>query len=250
MTPYGERRWAALTTGAPALDVRELTVAYGGRVALRDVSFRLPAGAQVALIGHNGAGKSTLLKAIIGLVETPGDAIQVYGQPVRAHRSRVAYLPQRSAIDWRFPVDVGTLVMAGRYVHMGWRKRPDASDRKLVRDALACCGMTGLADEQIGRLSGGQQQRALLARALAQQADLLLLDEPYSALDAASRAALEEVLDDQQRAGRTLLLATHDLEATRDRFDAVLELHEGRLTSSSQRTVLATQQPVAPAVAL
>jgi ABC-type Mn2+/Zn2+ transport system ATPase subunit len=154
--------------------------------------------------------------------------VLIYGRPLGGCRHRVAYLPQRSDIDWHFPIDVRRLVTTGRYVHLGWLRRPGREDRERVTQALAQLGLTALAGRQIGELSGGQQQRALLARALAQDADLLLLDEPLNAVDADTRAVVARVLLDLQRRGKTVIAATHDLGRLETDFDGAVYLADGR----------------------
>ncbi|HEV8633504.1 MAG TPA: ABC transporter ATP-binding protein [Chloroflexota bacterium] len=217
--------------GGLALDVRGVSAAYPSepeRLALDGVSLRVPAGAHVALVGPNGAGKSTLLKAIAGLLPLRAGEIRVHGQPVAACLHRVVYLPQRGEIDWRFPIEVEQLVMTGRYVHLGWLRWPGAEDRRRVAAALERLGIAHLADRQIGQLSGGQQQRTLLARALAQDADLLLLDEPLNAVDAETRAAVGELMRELRREGKTVVAATHDLGRIESDFDGALFLSDGR----------------------
>jgi ABC-type Mn2+/Zn2+ transport system ATPase subunit len=214
-----------------ALEVREARVAYPDepdREALHGVTLRVPAGMHVALVGPNGSGKSTLLKAVAGVLPLRSGEIRVHGQPVAACLHRVAYLAQRGEIDWRFPVDVARLVMTGRYVHLGWLRRPAAEDRQRVAEALDRLGIEHLAQRQIGQLSGGQQQRALLARALVQEADVLLLDEPLNAVDAETRAKVAEVMGELHREGRTVVAATHDLGRLETDYDAALFLSEGR----------------------
>jgi len=216
---------------ALALEVRDVSAAYPNepeRPALDGVSLRVPTGAHVALVGANGAGKSTLLKAIAGLLPLRAGEIRVYDQPVAACLHRVVYLPQRGEIDWRFPVDVRRLVMTGRYVHLGWLRWPSAEDRRRVAAALERLGISHLADRQIGQLSGGQQQRTLLARALAQDADLLLLDEPLNAVDAETRAAVADLMRELRREGKTVVTATHDLGRLESDFDGALFLSDGR----------------------
>lgn len=193
--------------------------------ALRGISLEAPAGSRVALVGPNGAGKSTILKAAVGLVPIISGTIEVCGSSFRASRRQVAYLPQVGEIDWRFPVTVEQLVLTGRYVHLGWLKRPGRTDRELTQTMLERLGLVDLRKRQIGSLSGGQRQRALLARALVQQADLLLLDEPFNAVDAASRSAILRVLDQLRLEQRTVLLATHDLDVD---ADLVVYLSEGQ----------------------
>lgn len=226
---YSRRRHAAPVPGAPALELHDLVVTHPGAAApaLHGVSLEAQAGERVALIGPNGSGKSTLLKAVAGLLPISSGMIRIAGLPVGACHHRVAYLPQRGDIDWRFPITVRRMVLAGRYVHLGWLRRPGASDYALVETVLARLGLGELAERQIGRLSGGQQQRALLARALVQEAELLLLDEPFSAVDAESRAVIVSVLADLRRQGKTALVATHDLARLDEEFDDVIALRDG-----------------------
>jgi manganese/zinc/iron transport system ATP- binding protein len=207
-----------------------MSVRYPGALdpALHEVSLRVPAGARVALVGPNGSGKSSLLKAVAGLLPVRSGDVKVYGNPVGACHHRVAYLPQRGELDWRFPVSVRRLVMTGRYVHLGWLRRPGKEDRRLAERVMKCLGLSGLAEKRIGKLSGGQQQRALLARALVQEGDLILLDEPTNAVDSETRAAISETLSELRRQGKSLIVATHDLAGLADEFDGVLYLRDGR----------------------
>ena len=222
--------------GEAAVAVSDLCVAIPGddRLALNGVDLSVPIGSRVALVGPNGAGKSTLLKSIVGLLEPRSGSIRVYGMPVATCLHRVAYLPQRSEIDWSFPMTVRALVQTGRYVHLGWMKRPSAEDRRLVEQEIERLRLEDLADRQIGQLSGGQQQRALLARALVQGADLLLLDEPMNAVDAETRAILSEVLDDLRAEGKTALIATHDIGRLEAEFDDVLFLADGKAVTAAE----------------
>jgi ABC-type Mn2+/Zn2+ transport system ATPase subunit len=214
---------------AAAIEVSNVRVQYEGAAvpALDGVSIRVDPGARVALLGGNGAGKSTLLKAIVGLVPLAGGGIAIQGAPFPARRRQVAYLAQQSELDWGFPITVRRFVVTGRYVHLGWLRRPGQEDKRLAIEALDRLGIAPLAERQIGQLSGGQRQRVLLARALVQQADIVLLDEPFTAVDAESRAVLVDVLDDLHRRGTTLLIATHDLEALD--LDDLIFLHSGRV---------------------
>jgi ABC-type Mn2+/Zn2+ transport system ATPase subunit len=228
--PYSRHRHADPVVTANALEVHNLTVDYPGsdRPAIGEVNLRVPIGTRLALVGPNGAGKSTLLKAVAGLLRPREGHIRIHGNPVGACHHRVAYLPQRGEVDWRFPIAVERLVLTGRYVHLGWFRWPGRRDYAITREVLARLGLTGLADRQIGKLSGGQQQRALLARALAQGADLLLLDEPLNAVDADSRVAIHEALKELQQQGKTILCATHDLGRLASDFDSAVYLNEGR----------------------
>jgi ABC-type Mn2+/Zn2+ transport system ATPase subunit len=228
--PYSRRRHAPTVPGAPALEAHAVEVAYPDdrHPALRGVSLRVAVGDRIALVGPNGAGKSTLLKAVAGLLPLRAGDIRVYGLPVGACHHRVAYLPQRSEVDWQFPMTVRRLVLTGRYVHLGWLRRPDAHDRSLADGTLERLGLAPLAERQIGQLSGGQQQRTLLARALAQDADLLLLDEPFNAVDVETRGVVDGLLDELRRRGKTVVVATHDIGRHEGGFDGALYLTEGR----------------------
>lgn len=228
--PYGGRRYVCAVEGAPAVEVVDLRVRYPGndRLALDGVSLSVPTGARVALVGPNGAGKSTLLKAIAGLLPISGGRIALFGHPLNACRHRVAYLAQRSDLDWGFPISVRKLVMTGRYPRLGWLRSPARADWQAVDEALARVRLSDLAERQIGELSGGQQQRALLARALVQEADLLLLDEPLNAVDATTRQIVAEVLADLAKYGKAVLIATHDLDRVQAEFDDALFLLDGR----------------------
>lgn len=229
---YSPHRHAEAVPDAPAVSASITRAGYPGSStpAIRGITLHVPTGARVALVGPNGAGKSTVLKAIAGLIPYDGH-IDIFGHGTQRCRHRVAYLSQRAEVDWRFPVSVERLVMAGRYVHLGWLARPGPADHAAVAEALKVLDIADLATRQIGELSGGQQQRALLARALAQQADLLLLDEPLNAVDTATRHVIAEVLDAVRTQGRTVMMATHDLGRLETDFDGALYLCEGRVVA-------------------
>lgn len=222
--------------GEAALSVSHLTVTMPGdeRIALDDVSLTVPIGSRVALVGPNGAGKSTLLKAVVGLLKPQSGEIRIFGMPVGSCLHAVAYLPQRDDIDWTFPMTVRRLIGSGRYVHLGWLRRLSAADQALVQREIDRLRLTDLADRQIGQLSGGQQQRTLLARALVQGADLLLLDEPMNAVDADTRGILTQVLDDLRSEGKTAIIATHDIERIESEYDDVLYLVDGHQVPAEQ----------------
>ncbi|MFQ5914448.1 MAG: metal ABC transporter ATP-binding protein [Nitrospinota bacterium] len=230
--PYCGHRHVEPVPAAPALVTRDLKVTYPGAhaPALRGVDLRVPVGARVALVGPNGAGKSTLIKAAAGLLAPFSGDVRIFGLPIRECHHRMGYLPQRSELDWRFPVSVRELVLTGRHVHLGWLRRPKEEDLAIASQALDLLGLSSVAGRQIGRLSGGQQQRALLARALAQEADLLLLDEPLNAVDAETRDIVAKVLADLKRQEKTVVIATHDLGRLEADFDGALYLSEGRQT--------------------
>ncbi len=200
-------------TGA-GLRVEGVSVTYpNGQAALRDASFALEAGTICGLAGVNGAGKSTLFKAIMGLVRPTAGRVLVEGAPVEQalRRNRVAYVPQSEEVDWSFPVRVRDVVMMGRYGHMNILRIPRAADRAAVAAALARVGLAELAERQIGELSGGQRKRVFLARAMAQGAGLLLLDEPFAGVDATTEAAIIALLRELRADGRIVLVSTHDL---------------------------------------
>lgn len=210
---------------APALAVQGLTVEYNRHPVLEDVSFALPAGQLVGIIGPNGAGKTTLLKAILNLVPHATGSITVGGQPLARRGRAIAYVPQRDAINWRFPATVADVVLMGRYGRLGWLRRPGPADRALAQQCLAEVGMSSYANRPIAHLSGGQQQRVFLARALAQEPEVLLLDEPISGVDAPTQTAILALLAGLARQGKTLLITTHDLHCNMEYFDALLALN-------------------------
>jgi manganese/zinc/iron transport system ATP- binding protein len=233
---YAGRHEASPIAGEPALAVRGLYAGYDQRDVLAGVTLRVPVGARVALIGANGAGKSTLFRTIAGLLPIRHGEVRIYGRPVGACHHRVAYLPQRSEIDWRFPITVRRLVVSGRYVHLGWLRRPRPEDWRSVDDVLARLKIADLAERQIGQLSGGQQQRVLLARALVQGADLLLLDEPLNAVDVETRGVVGAVLAAEKRAGRTVVVATHNLAHLESDYELVIHLEGGLAQHSASVT--------------
>ncbi len=209
----------------PALEVRGLHVSYGAQPVLEDVAFALPAGQLVGIIGPNGAGKTTLLKAILGLVPIASGLIAAGGKPIARRGGHVAYVPQRDAINWRFPASVADVVLMGRYGRLGWLKRPGAADRAIALRCLQQVGMDAFVARPIAALSGGQQQRVFLARALAQQPEVLLLDEPISGVDAPTQEAILAILADLAAQGKTLLITTHDLHCNMEYFGALLALN-------------------------
>jgi manganese/zinc/iron transport system ATP- binding protein len=224
---------------APAVMARALDLRYAaaGSLALEGLTHDVRVGARVALVGPNGSGKSTLIKAIAGLLPACGGELRIFGWPAGSCRHRVAYLPQRPAIDWRFPISLRRLVLTGRYVHLGWMRRPDAADFERVDAALEDLGLYQVRDRQIGELSGGQQQRALLARALVQEADLLLLDEPLNHVDAATADEVNLVLDRLRAEGKTVIVSTHDLDEFAGGFDDLICLVDGRPVSAQGRSL-------------
>ncbi|MCS6903081.1 MAG: metal ABC transporter ATP-binding protein [Candidatus Bipolaricaulota bacterium] len=198
-----------------AIEIENLSVSYGTHRVLRNVTLKIEPGQMVGVFGPNGAGKSTLLKAILGLLPGDGGRVRLFGEDVHAMRRRVAYVPQRESVDWDFPVLVEDVVLMGRYAHLGWLRRPAHADRERAAHALQQVEMTPLAKRQIGQLSGGQQQRVFLARALAQEADIYMLDEPFIGVDAATEQKIFEILRELRNLGKLVLVVNHDLSTAR-----------------------------------
>jgi manganese/zinc/iron transport system ATP- binding protein len=205
--------------------VRGLTVAYGEKPVLFDVNLTVPSRAMAAIVGPNGAGKSTLIKAALGVTPRISGEVTVFGRPYAEARRRIAYVPQRAGVDWEFPASVLDVVMMGLYREIGLFRFAGRRHRAAALEHLARVGMQDFADRQIGQLSGGQQQRVFLARALAQGADLYVMDEPFAGVDAATERAIVSVLKDLQAAGRAIVCVHHDLATVRDYFDYVLLLN-------------------------
>lgn len=223
---------------AAHLEIERLTVAYGRRQVLADISFRVEYGERVVLVGPNGAGKSTLFKALVGLVKPQRGTIRIHGMPLGAHTDCVAYVPQREDVDWRFPVTVADVVMMGRFGRLGWLKRPTRADRAAVERGMELMGVAHLARRPIGELSGGQQQRVFLARALAQEPHILLLDEPFTGVDVATQEATLSVLDALSDQKVTIILSTHDLGLAAARFERVLLINQRLISDGPPARVL------------
>lgn len=207
------------------LAVHDLTVAYHRKPVLWDVDLDIPEGKLVGIVGPNGAGKSTLLKACLDLIPKASGEVGVYGKPYRQQRHLVGYVPQRESVDWDFPVSVLELVTMGTYRKLGWFRRVGRNQRQVAMDALEQVGIAHLASRQISQLSGGQQQRAFLARALAQDARLYFMDEPFAAVDAATEEAIVRILKRLNAEGRTCLVVHHDLATVSRYFDWVVLLN-------------------------
>jgi manganese/zinc/iron transport system ATP- binding protein len=216
---------SADAASVPALEVHDLTVSYHRRPVLWNVDLAVPQGKLVGIIGPNGAGKSTLIKAVMGLLPLSSGWVQVLGQPVARMRQRVAYVPQRESVDWTFPVTVMDVVLMGRYGAVPWYRRIGRRDRDRARAALDKVGMGNYAGRQISNLSGGQQQRVFLARALVQDSDIYLMDEPFTGVDAATESAIVKLLQDLRAAGKTVLVVNHDLQTAEAYFDMLILLN-------------------------
>ncbi len=214
-----------------ALRISDLTVAYDEKPALWDVDLDVPAGAAMAIVGPNGAGKSTLLKAVLGLVKPAAGSIEILGGDANPDRRRLAYVPQRESVDWDFPINVLDVVLMGRFGHLGWLRRPRRADHEQARAALTAVGMSAFADRHIADLSGGQQQRVFLARALAQDASLIILDEPFQGIDAVSERTIADLFRQIQSRGGTVLAVHHDLGTVAEYFDHVLVLNVSRIAA-------------------
>ena len=234
-------RAVARTTDDLAVAVQGVTASYGRRVALDDVSLTVRTGSLLAVIGPNGAGKSTLLKLIAGLIRPTSGSLTVLGGPPGSAARSVAYLPQAEAVDWDFPVTVGEVVMMGRYARLGFGRQPAAVDRERVAAALETVGMADAVDRQIGALSGGQRRRVFLARAIAAEPELYLLDEPVTGVDARTQEELMDVLEAEARAGKTVIATTHDLICAAQRFHEAAFLN-GRLVAQGPAEMVLDQK--------
>jgi manganese/iron transport system ATP-binding protein len=227
--------------GTPLLEIAGLSFRYDGRPALDDVSFRLDSGQRVAVVGPNGAGKSTLFKLIAGVLPPTSGRVQVYGEGPKGHIC-IAYLPQRSQVDWDFPVSVAEVVMMGRIGKLGLLHWPRPADWRLVHQSLALVGLEDLANRQIRDLSGGQQQRMFIARALAQEAELMLMDEPLAGLDTPSQENICEILGELQQRGVTVMVAMHDLQMAAEHFEQVMLLNRRLLGLGAPQEVFTPQR--------
>lgn len=225
----------------PLVEFHDVTVAYGRRPVLWNVDFSIDAACLFGIVGPNGAGKSTLLRAALGLVPLAGGYVRFLGRPLDAVRRRIGYVPQRETVDWDFPVSVMDVVLMGTYARIGWLRRPGAAERRLARDCLARVGLSDLGDRQIGRLSGGQQQRVFVARALAQQADVYLLDEPMAGVDARSQEQIFRVLAGLRDEGKLVVVVHHDLRTVSEWFDAVA-LIDMRLVAAGPTAAVLTPE--------
>ena len=221
-----KQQQAAHSSQRPAIKVRNLTVSYGAVPALLDVSFTVPPGKLIGVIGPNGSGKSTLIKAILGFLKPDFGSVELFGELAERATGRVAYVPQRGTVDWDFPVNVRQIALMGRYGHVPWWRNLSRQDYRIADEALRQVRMSEFGSRQIGQLSGGQQQRVFMARAMAQGADILLLDEPFAGVDAATERAILDVLEQTKASGRTLLVVHHDLATAAEYFDSLILLKQ------------------------
>ncbi|MDD3473136.1 MAG: metal ABC transporter ATP-binding protein [Syntrophaceae bacterium] len=226
------------TTRVPAIEVENLTVSFGPRPALLNVSVTIEQGLLVGIIGPNGAGKSTLVKSILGFVKPDLGVVRLLGKPIEDAKGRLAYVPQRGSVDWDYPITVYEVAMMGRYPNIPWWRDPGREDREIVEKALEMVRMSDFKDRQIGRLSGGQQQRVFMARALAQGSDILLLDEPFAGVDAATERAILDVLERAKQTGRTLVVVHHDLATAAEYFDRLMLIKQRLYAYGTPQQVL------------
>jgi manganese/zinc/iron transport system ATP- binding protein len=222
----------------PVLEVHDLTVSYDQHPVLWNVDLSLPAGKLIGILGPNGAGKSTLIKSIMGLIEPTSGYIKIFDKPLPEVRSRISYVPQRESVDWNFPASVLDVVVMGTYGKLGLFRRPGKKERQIAMDALAQVGMIGYSKRQISELSGGQQQRVFIARALAQQADLYLMDEPFAGVDMATETAIFQLLQDMARSGKTVLVVHHDIHSAMNFFEWVIMLNLHLVASGPKDQVM------------
>lgn len=225
----------------PAIEVTDLTVAYGDKPVLWDVDFAVPRGVLLAIVGPNGAGKTTLLRSILGLLRPAAGNVKVFGKRYELQRHAVAYVPQRGSVDWDFPTTVLDVVMMGRYGHLGWMKRPGKKEQELAYTALEKVGMQDYANRQISQLSGGQQQRVFLARALIQDAQLYLMDEPFVGVDASTEKAIVALLKELRKNGKTVVVVHHDIQTLKEYFDWSLLINVRRIALGPVGRVITTE---------
>lgn len=219
------------------IDIDHLTILYEGQPALDNLTLQIPEGARVAVVGPNGAGKSTLFKALVGELPVNSGYVSIHCQPLGAHRDCVAYVPQREEIDWHFPVTVEDVVMMGRFGGLGWLRKITEKDREVVTHSLNQVGIDNLDQHSISELSGGQQQRVFLARALAQEPHILLLDEPFNGVDAPTHDAIYKLMDELQEKSVTVMVSIHDLNEAMRHFDHALLLNKKLIAFGKPRQV-------------
>lgn len=225
----------------PAIEVHNITASYYRKPVLWDVDFQLPQGQLIGIVGPNGSGKTTLLKTMMGLIEPDSGYVNIFGKKLQEVRERVSYVPQRESVDWDFPASVMDVVEMGRYRKGNIFRRLTDHDRNLATRALEKVNLLDLARRQISQLSGGQQQRVFIARALAQQADLYLMDEPFAGVDASTEEAILKLLSEMKKEGKTVLIVHHDLQTAYDFFDHIVLLST-RLVASGPKDEVFTPE--------
>ncbi|KAF6245364.1 manganese ABC transporter ATP-binding protein [Nitrosopumilus sp. b2] len=221
----------------PPIEIKNLSVTYRTEPALWNIDLSFPEGKLIAIVGPNGAGKSTLIKAVMGLVPITAGKVSIYGKQYSKQRNKVAYVPQRGSVDWDFPTDALDVVEMGLYGKLGWLRRPNSQTREKARDCLTKVGLGDYADRQIGQLSGGQQQRVFVARALAQDPQIYLMDEPLNGVDAVTEETILSILEDLRKEGKTIVMVHHDLQTVDKYFDWVVMLNRSLISAGPIKEV-------------
>lgn len=234
-----------INEATPPLISHNISVAYRDRLALQNVSMRVEPGHFMAIIGPNGAGKSTLIKAAMSLMPSVTGTTTFFGKPLQEVRNRIGYMPQLAEVDWDFPTTVEDVVSMGTYGRLGWLRRPGSTQRQKVREVMEAVGITDLAHRQISQLSGGQKQRTFVARILAQDPDLFIMDEPFAGIDIASEQAIMDILKSLNRQGKTIVIVHHDLSSITQFATDVTILSDGKLITSGPVSECFTQETIA-----
>lgn len=245
-----QQQSANSSTSIPPCVVKNISAAYRDRLALSGVSFTVPSGEIMAILGPNGAGKSTLIKAMLELIPRVSGESEFFGKNLSRVRKRIAYMPQSASIDWDFPARVKDVVLMGTYTHLGWLRRPGKKEHQAALAAMEQLDISDLASRQISELSGGQKQRTFVARALAANADLLVMDEPFAGVDMKSEKTILQVLRSLASSGKTVLLVHHDLATVKDFCSSVLLLREGNLVASGPLDTTFTAKNISQAYGL
>jgi manganese/zinc/iron transport system ATP- binding protein len=223
---------------SPVIEVHDLTVSYDQSPVLWNVDLSLPSGKLIGILGPNGAGKSTLIKAIMGLVKPTSGYVKIFDKTLQDVRSRISYVPQRESVDWNFPASVLDVVMMGTYGKLGLFKRPGKKEKEIALGCLDQVGMMSFVNRQISELSGGQQQRVFIARALAQEADLYLMDEPFAGVDMATETAIFQLLKEMTAKGKTIIVVHHDIHSAMNYFDWIIMLNLHLVGSGATELVM------------
>ena len=221
-----------------AIETQDLTVAYQGKIAIENINLKLKRASRTAIVGPNGAGKSTLIKTILSLEKRVTGQVSIEGDDSKKARQKIAYVPQKGDVNWDFPTTVLDVVIMGRYSHMGWFKRPSKEDKDIALNALKAMKMIKFKDRQISQLSGGQRQRVFLARAMAEEADIYIMDEPLQGIDIKTEALIMETIKNLQEKGKTFLIVHHNISTVPDYFDHVIMLNQTIQASGSVNDVL------------
>ena len=220
-----------------AIKIDDLTVAYNYKPVLWDIDLSVPEGVLMAIVGPNGAGKSTLIKAVLGIIKPIAGTVSIYGKPYAAQRKLVAYVPQKESVDWDFPTTALDVVTMGTYGRLGWIKRPGQKEKKIALESMEKVGMLSYKNRQINQLSGGQQQRIFLARALAQDASIYFMDEPFQGVDATTEIAIINILKELRKARKTVIVVHHDLQTVPEYFDWVTFLNVKKIATGPVKDI-------------